>query len=159
LESGWQGWGASVSGKAHKSDFDGNRLKRIYLKKCSIQPENESVNGNTSVSLFKSKLVMLRDVPKSLLLDVGMDIEENISPIANLQLKYDKLIDFVQNDPIANERFFNKIFSDISNRVYTGVIPLRSHDIRECLGYEYGIDGDVLNDMTDTFFLKLSGGN
>lgn len=161
LEAGWNGWGASVSGQAFKTDLQGNTLKKIHLRKCAIQPKSESINGNTSVQLLKSNIVQLRDIHKSLLAQVTTDVTGlggiEDGPTSDLQRRYDILYNFVKDDTVTNERFLEKIFTDISGRIYNQEMPLRSHVIRECLNGDYGIDGDVLDDMTDTFFIKLSG--
>jgi hypothetical protein len=162
LEAGFAGWGASVSGKAHRSDFDGNTLKRIHLRKCAIQPKSDSINNDTAVTLMKSNILMLKDVQKSFLAsqDSSFVEESNIEDLSflrKLQVKYNALYDFVSNDPIASQRYMEKIFSDIVSRVISKEMSVKTISIRDWISSQYGLEGDLLEEMTDTFFIKLNG--
>lgn len=163
LEAGFNGWGASVSGKALRSDFDGNKLRRIHLRKCAIQPRGESINNDTSVMLMKSNLVKissLQDVHKSFLIDQDSTEQLNGEPLpllSDFQTKYNALYSFILNDPIVSEHFLEKIFSDILQCVKNNTMPIKSLAIRDIISSKYGIENELLEDMTDTFFIKLNG--
>lgn len=163
LQSGWKGFGASVSGTAFARDFEGNKLQRITLKKCAIQPLQESVNGDTSVMLLKSNLVYLRDVQKSLLalpLDPSpmSPVEsELIQRVSSLETKLNGFMGLMASNPQFAEKFVESVYSDISQRVTNKTLPLKSNAIRDYIQLSFGLDGDSLDELADTLFIKITG--
>ena len=105
---------------------------------------------------------MLKDVQKSFLAsqDSSFVEESNIEDLSllrKLQVKYNALYDFVSNDPIASQRYMEKIFSDIVSRVISKEMSVKTISIRDWISTQYGLEGDLLEEMTDTFFIKLNG--
>ena len=160
LASGMRGWGASVSGTALKSDFIENRLQRIHLKKCAIQPLMESVNQDTSVHLLKSDLVELSNIQKSFFGEEdepsGEHPEEN-GNYHELKRMHENLIQTISEDEEISGILIDKIFSDIKNRVKTGSMELRSSVIRDFITQNYGFIGDSTSELADTVLISLSG--
>lgn len=168
LQSGWKGYGASVSGTAFASDFEGNKLRRITLKKCAIQPLQESVNGDTGVMLLKSNLVLLRDIQKSLFsFDNGplplpptqfTESEALLhAKIQSLEQKLNGFMNLLAVDPVFADKFLESLYSDILNQVLNGGIPLKSNYIRSYIQDRFGLDGESLDDLVDTIFIKITG--
>lgn len=56
LDSGWKGWGASISGLAHPSAVENGTIKSLSLRKIAICPLQEAINPETSVGILKSFL-------------------------------------------------------------------------------------------------------
>ncbi|TGL58625.1 hypothetical protein [Leptospira jelokensis] len=164
LQSGWKGYGASVSGTAFAKDFDGNKLKRITLKKCAIQPLQESVNGDTHVTLLKSNLVLLRDIQKSFAdgtspVPSQMTSGENelYSKIHALEMKLNGFMNLLSHHPEFADKFLETIYSDILSQILNGGMSLKSSSLRDYIQFRYGLDGETLEDLTDTLFIKITG--
>lgn len=159
LEAGFQGWGASVSGFARPEDLQGKTIKKIFLRKCALAPLAEVINPDTSVQLIKGA-IMLRDLEKSLIdgtLSAAEVLDIENDRIARLETKVNFLSRLIQFSPNLQDQYLDLIFSDISIRVKNGNMDLRSSTIRNLLFTEFGIEGEELETLTDTIFLKLSG--
>ncbi|EQA55372.1 hypothetical protein [Leptospira kmetyi] len=163
LQAGFNGWGASVSGFARREDYQGNKIRKIQLKKCALAPLQEVINPDTSVQLLKGA-VYLRDLEKSELVGVltspgPTTLQENLEldRISRIERKLAFLTKLFQSDPIAQDRFVELIFNDIEDRIVHQGMECRSSLIRSILLSEYSIEGEDLENLTDALFLKLNG--
>ena len=156
LASGMTGWGASVSGTASKSDFVGNRLHRIHLKKCAIQPLMESINPDTSVHLLKSSLTQLNNIRKSMF-EIEDPVIAESDEHSRLKREYDNLIQIISEDEDISAILLDKIFTDIRNRVTNGSMELKSSVIKDFLFRNYGFLNETTEGLADTVLITLSG--
>ncbi|EMO66467.1 hypothetical protein LEP1GSC132_2487 [Leptospira kirschneri str. 200803703] len=163
LQAGFHGWGASVSGYARPIDKQGNKIRKIKLKKCAIAPIQEVYNPNTSVQLLKGA-VFLKDLDKQTHLNQeeykNQDLKENKELVERIQRVEKKLQFFtkiIELDPNIQERFLKTIFSDISNRFKNKEMNLGSIVLKSVLSEEYHLEGEELETLSDLLFLKLNG--
>ncbi|EKS06889.1 hypothetical protein [Leptospira santarosai] len=159
LQAGFNGWGASVSGFARPQDYLGKTIRKILLKKCAIAPLQEVINPDTSVQLLKGA-IFLKDLEKSELI-----ANESSSPvlfdedrISRIERRLDFFTRLFQSDPIAQDRYVDLIFSDITNRI-TQEEEIRSAWVRSILQNDFCVEGEDLENLTDMIFLKLNEEN
>ncbi|MCG6170235.1 hypothetical protein [Leptospira sanjuanensis] len=159
LQAGFNGWGASVSGRARPQDFNGKTIRKLFLKKCAIAPLAEVINPDTSVQLLKGA-VFLKDIEKSMSSSMQSDLEILEEPEFDRFVKIERTIAFltklIQSDPAIHDRYINLIFSDFENRIKNLEQELRSSWVKSILANEYYIEGDDLESLSDLLFLKLN---
>lgn len=159
LESGWKGYGASISGEADPKDIQGNIIKSLRLKKIAIQPVNESVNPDTFVSLNKSllKLKNLRKgaymIEDSLFDGDGLHSEaeeEKHLAISDLRITLlEKKLNMVFEQLLKNPEFMESVSSEISEGMRTGEIPLDFESIRDHLIERYCFDPEQARELSN----------
>ncbi|WP_061270602.1 hypothetical protein [Leptospira interrogans] len=165
LQAGFLGWGASVSGYARPLDKQGNKIRKIKLKKCAIAPLQEVYNPNTSVQLLKGA-VFLKDLDKKTEFnqegyESQNQIQKEEKELEERILRVEKKLQFftkiIELDPSLQERFLKTIFSDISNRFKNKEMNLGSIVLKSVLSEEYHLEGEELETLSDLLFLKLNG--
>ncbi|EKR71874.1 hypothetical protein [Leptospira noguchii] len=163
LQAGFHGWGASVSGYARPIDKQGNKIRKIKLKKCAIAPLQEVYNPNTSVQLLKGA-VFLKDLEKETspkIEELENQLQKPNEEIEERILKMERKLQFftkiIELDPNIQERFLKTIFSDISSRFKNKEKNFGSIVLKSILSKEYLLEGEELETLSDLLFLKLNG--
>ncbi|OOV43042.1 hypothetical protein B1J93_08675 [Leptospira kirschneri serovar Pomona] len=163
LQAGFHGWGASVSGYARPIDKQGNKIRKIKLKKCAIAPLQEVYNPNTSVQLLKGA-VFLKDLEKETspkIEELENQLQKPNEEIEERILKMERKLQFftkiIELDPNIQERFLKTIFSDISSRFKNKEKNFGSIVLKSILSKEYLLEGEELETLSDLLFLKLKG--
>ncbi|WP_061248082.1 hypothetical protein [Leptospira noguchii] len=163
LQAGFHGWGASVSGYARPIDKQGNKIRKIKLKKCAIAPLQEVYNPNTSVQLLKGA-VFLKDLEKETstkIEELENQLQKPNEEIEERILKMERKLQFftkiIELDPNIQERFLKTIFSDISSRFKNKEKNFGSIVLKSVLSEEYHLEGEELETLSDLLFLKLNG--
>ncbi|EMO54752.1 hypothetical protein [Leptospira noguchii] len=163
LQAGFHGWGASVSGYARPIDKQGNKIRKIKLKKCAIAPLQEVYNPNTSVQLLKGA-VFLKDLEKETspkIEELENQLQKPNEEIEERILKMERKLQFftkiIELDPNIQERFLKTIFSDISSRFKNKEKNFGSIVLKSILSEEYLLEGEELETLSDLLFLKLNG--
>lgn len=156
LESGWSGWGASISGFANPADLEGNTFKKIGLKKIAIAPLQEVINPDTSVQLAKSKLVQLLKGGEDYYTeeqtgatDTLPDTEIRDQIIQDLQMQVGRLTRLVLSQPSMQEA----IAREVVDAIKCGTLPLQHDPIVSFLTDSFGFDTDLAKQVANGVLL------
>lgn len=143
-------YGASVSGTAAKNDIVGGKIQKINLRKIAIAPLGEVINQETYVNLWKTKLVKLENVVKSLNdmpeeIDTG-EVKDEVREHMKYNDIYQKLhfiMEVLSECPSTSKVFYTKLFNEIDEKIRTGKIELNHSPIKNYL-LEMYCNGDRL---------------
>ncbi len=151
LESGWGGWGASISGTAHSSNVENGKIKAITLRKIAICPLQEAINPDTSVSLAKSfaltDVLQGRVEKSSLVEDV---IPQTLADVDSRRLRI--LWDAYMN----SDRFIDLVASELVAAINAGLLRIEFDEIANFLGQRFAIDPADARDVSNKILRNIN---
>jgi hypothetical protein len=145
LESGWQGWGASITALADPQDIDGKTIKRLQLKAIAIQPLQESINQETFVSIAKSEITPLRDIFKA---NTHLQTETDNNALLTAMGSDQKLcliMKYLIQKPDFQEMIAQELSIDLDNALKNQTMPVLIADIKRILKDKYLFDDSMVS--------------
>jgi hypothetical protein len=150
-------YGASVSGNCSKSDMVGNKITRLNLKKIAIAPLNDVINDDTTVFL-KSKMVLLRDIRKSIEFPDNDELEyNNAMQLEKLEKKVSFLEKVILTNPTMQDQYLEMVLRDIKEKIESEQMEMGYSPIKQALMDVWCMDEDTSDYMANQVLLNFRG--
>lgn len=142
LESGFEGWGASICGFARPGDVERNVIKALQLRKVGFAPLQECINPHTSVRLLKSSL-------SELMRKAEIPLAESITEDALDLQQMNRKLNFVYDHFLNSFEFQDRMAKGIREAIQSKQLGLNYDDIVGHLMERYMLDRNVAGEIAN----------